>query len=127
MKYSPAIVVVAYNRPRSLERLLSSLRNAKKISNAELIISIDNKEPENIIIKNIADAFEWPYGDKKVIYQEKRLGLKQHVLQCGDLSQKYGSIIMLEDDLMVSPYFYDFAKKALEFYDGDDKIGGVSL
>lgn len=127
MTYSPVIVVVAYDRPRSLERLLFSLKNAKEITNAKLVISIDNKQPDNFNVKSMAEAFEWPYGEKEVIYQQKKLGLKEHVLQCGDLSQKYGSIIMLEDDLMVSPYFYDYAKKALEFYNEDDKIGGVSL
>lgn len=127
MKYNPAIVVIAFNRIRSLERLLLSLKSAKKIQNAKLIISIDNKEPENLNVRNLAETFEWPYGEKEVIYQQKRLGLKKHVLQCGDLSQKYGSVILLEDDLMVSPYFYDYAVKALEFYGGDDKIGGVSL
>jgi hypothetical protein len=127
MIHSPTIVVVAFNRPKSLERLLFSLSNAKNISNTRLIISIDNKEPENKCVKDMADAFKWPYGEKEVIYQPKRLGLKNHVLQCGDLSQKYGSVIILEDDLFVSPYFYDFAVKALEYYGDDNKIGGISL
>lgn len=127
MKYNPVIVVVAFNRPRSLERLLFSLKKAKNIDNARLIISIDNKEPENFPVRDLAMKFEWPYGEKEVIYQEKRLGLKQHVLKCGDLAIKYGSVIVLEDDLFVSPYFYDYAVKALEYYDHDEKIGGISL
>lgn len=127
MKYQPAIVVVAYNRPKSLERLLGSLKNAKKITDARLIISIDNKYPENLPIKKIAEDFEWPYGEKEVIYQEKRQGLRQHILKCGDLTEKYGSVIILEDDLYVSPYFYDYTIKALDFYSTDDKIGGISL
>lgn len=127
MKYNPVIVVVAFNRPRSLERLLFSLKKAKNIDHARLIISIDNKEPENFPVRDLAMNFEWPFGEKEVIYQEKRLGLKQHVLKCGDLAIKYGSVIILEDDLFVSPYFYDYAVKALEYYDNDEKIGGISL
>ncbi|MBN1143204.1 MAG: hypothetical protein JXA72_02230, partial [Bacteroidales bacterium] len=91
MKYNPVIVVVAFNRPRSLERLLFSLKNAKNIAHAKLIISIDNKEPENFPVRDLATNFEWPFGEKQVIYQEKRLGLKQHVLKCGDLANEYGS------------------------------------
>jgi hypothetical protein len=127
MKHSPAIVVIAFNRPRSLERLLFSLRNVKNIQNAKLVISIDNKEPENYVVRDLAEAFDWPYGEKTVIYQEKRLGLKKHVLKCGDLVNEYGSVILLEDDLFVSPYFYEYAVQALEFYDDDDQIGGISL
>ncbi|MBN2481863.1 MAG: glycosyltransferase, partial [Bacteroidales bacterium] len=127
MKYSPVIVVVAFNRPESVERLLFSLKNAQKISNARLIISIDNNAPENYRVKDIADAFHWPFGEKEVIYQKERLGLRQHVLQCGDYAMQYGSVIILEDDLFVSPYFYDYTLQALDYYDRDPHIGGISL
>ena len=127
MKYKPVIVVVAYNRPGSLERIFFSLKKLKNISSTKLIISIDNKAPENYSVRDIALAFEWPFGEKEVIYNEKRLGLRNHVLQCGDLSIKYGSVIILEDDLFVSPYMYEYAVQALEYYGNDDKIGGISL
>lgn len=127
MKYSPAIVVVAFNRPKSLKRILASLANSRKAEGARLIISIDNNEPENLPILDIARNFEWPFGEKEVIYQPARLGLRNHIIKCGDLTEKYGSVIILEDDLFVSPYFYDYAVQALEYYDNDDKIGGISL
>ena len=127
MKYSPVIVVAAFNRPRSLERLLFSLKNAKGISNTRLIISIDNKEPENYIIRDIANDFEWPFGEKEVIYHPKRLGLKAHILRCGDLTKIYDSVILLEDDLFVSPYFFEYSLQALDYYASDDQIGGISL
>lgn len=127
MKYSPAIVVVAFNRPDSLKRILSSLTLARKTEGARLIISIDNNEPHNLDILDIAKKFEWPSGEMEIIYQPARLGLRNHILKCGDLSEKYGSVIILEDDLFVSPYFYDYAVQSLEYYDNDDKIGGISL
>lgn len=126
-RYHPVIVVVAYNRPHSLKRLLFSLKAARNITQAKLIISIDNQEPHNLDVKEIADSFEWPYGEKEVIYQEKRLGLRKHILQCGDLSEQYGSVIILEDDLYVSPYFYDYTIHALNFYATCDQIVGISL
>lgn len=125
--FRPAIVVAAYNRPRSIRRLLTSLRNAKISEPARLIISIDNDEPNNLNIKEIAEQFDWPHGPKEVRYQEKHLGLRKHILQCGDLTREFGSVIILEDDLYVSPYFYEYAVFALEYYKEDDKIGGVSL
>jgi len=36
-------------------------------------------------------------------------------------------VIILEDDLYVSPYFYAYAIQSLEFYNNDSRIGGVSL
>ncbi len=123
----PVIVVVAYNRADSLERLLQSLLYTREISDAKLIISIDNQEPHNLDVKELAESFHWPFGEKEVRYQSQHLGLKKHVLQCGDLSIEYGSVIVLEDDLFVSPYFYKYAMAAMEFYENDKKIGGISL
>ena len=79
----PVIVVVAYNRADSLKRLLQSLLNIREVSEAKLIISIDNQEPHNLDVKELAESFTWPFGDKEVLYQSKHLGLKKHILNVG--------------------------------------------
>lgn len=122
-----AIVVIAYNRPNSLARLLESINNAKyQISNIPLIISIDFAE-NNKKVYQIADKFIWNYGLKKVIKNHENLGLRKHVLKCGDLTNIYGSIIMLEDDLYVSPNFYEYAVSALKFSENKNYLAGISL
>ncbi|NAY91231.1 glycosyltransferase family 2 protein [Muricauda sp. JGD-17] len=121
------IVVVAYNRPRSLSRLLQSLSEAKYSGqDIDLIISIDRADNNQDVLK-IANDFEWKHGSKKVVYQEINLGLRKHILKCGNLSLEYGSVIVLEDDLFVSPNFYLFAEQALDFSSKQSKIGGISL
>lgn len=127
MPFEPVIVVVAFNRPKSLRRLLDSLTLSKNATGARLIISIDNKDPENLVVRDIAEEYHWPHGEKEVIYHPERLGLKKHVMKCADLSETYGSVIILEDDLFVSPYFYEYAVHALNFYGEDRAIGGISL
>ena len=54
-------------------------------------------------------------GIKKIIKHSKNLGLRAHVITCGDLVNIYDNIIVLEDDLFVSPYFYKYANDALNF------------
>lgn len=120
------IVVVAFNRPKSLDRLLKSLDQAIYDRNdVPLIISIDKGDNQEVL--NVANKYRWKYGKKIVIYQKENLKLRRHILKCGDYALEYGSIIILEDDLYVSPYFYDYAVKALSFSDRSDRIGGVSL
>lgn len=123
---SPTIVVVAYNRHQSLERLLQSIGNAvfDNIEEVSLIISIDRSDNPKVF--EVADRFIWG-GHKKIIRHKENLGLKKHILSCGDLSLIYGSVIMLEDDLVVGPYFYQYAKEALRFYKNESDIAGVSL
>lgn len=126
-KMSTPIVVVAYNRPRSLSRLLKSLSNARYLNKEiDLIISIDRAENNQNVLA-VANAYEWKHGSKKVIYQEENLGLRKHILKCGNLSLEYGSVIVLEDDLFVSPNFYFFVDQALRFSKNESKIAGISL
>lgn len=122
----PAIVISAYNRPEALNRLLRSISKAKyDCSDISLVISIDGGG--DYAVKELATSYEWRYGEKRVIKHDKNLGLKEHVLSCGDLTQEYGSIIMLEDDLIVSPGFYNYALQAVNEYVADERIAGVSL
>ncbi len=122
-----AIVIIAYNRPDSLKRLLASLAGANypEKKSIPLIISIDQGDNAKVI--EAADSFIWEHGEKSVICRKVNLGLKQHVLLCGDYAQTYEGVIMLEDDLYVSPSFYTYAFAALEFAEGQDDIGGISL
>jgi hypothetical protein len=122
-----AIVVNAYNRPAALARLLRSLARAHYPSGngAPLIISIDRGGSDEV--RAVADQFDWPFGPKQVLLRDQHLGLLRHFFACGDLTEQYDSIIYLEDDLLVSPVFYDYAAQALAFYRDDDRIGGVSL
>lgn len=125
VEFSPAIIVITYNRPTSLKRLLSSLGKAVFNESVDLVISIDFSG--NAEVSEIADSFVWAFGNKRVIKRQERLGLKKHVLSCGDLSEEYGSVILLEDDLYVSPFFYGFAQKSLNYYAEDSRIAGISL
>jgi glycosyltransferase involved in cell wall biosynthesis len=129
MEY-PTIVVVAYNRKNSLKRLLSSIEKAdypnKKIT---LVISVDcdpkNPKMEEEIV-NIAEKFQWKQG-RKILLKHTKKDLKNHIFACGDLTYAYNTVLILEDDLFVSRYFYMYALDALEFYQNDNNIAGIAL
>lgn len=127
MEQKPAIVLVAFKRLKPLKRLLACIENGiYQEEDITLIISIDYSESNEDVIQ-CAQEFQWRYGNKIVKTHKKNLGLKRHILECGDYTLQYGSIILLEDDLLVAPYYYQYAKKAQEFYKTDVRIAGVSL
>ena len=102
----PVIVAVGYNRPHCMKRLLESIGNAEyEIDDVTLIISIDESNKSDLVQK-VAEDFDWKHGEKIIRRFPERQGLKKHIIQCGDLSEKYGAVIILEDDLYVSPGFY---------------------
>ncbi len=123
----PAIVVVAYKRPLALKRLLATIAQANydNYHNIPLIISIDRGDCAQT--SQVAREFVWQHGEKKVIEHPQNLGLREHILSCGDLTREYGAVIVLEDDLLVSPEFYHYTVKAIAFYNQQPEIGGISL
>jgi hypothetical protein len=121
-----AIVIVAYNRPNSLFRLLGSL-NKLKYENKDLTLIISIDYSDNNEVKKIANNYEWDFGVKRVVSSPQRLGLKKHVLQCGDITEEFENIIVLEDDLIVSPFMVSYSDQAIAFYKNSDNIAGISL
>jgi len=121
-----AIIVVGYNRIKSIKRLLGSLVKANySTKDIPLVISIDCSGVEELY-KYVRD-FEWPYGEKYLNIQNVRLGLKNHIFQCGDLTKHFKAVILLEDDLYVSPYFYNYVVATVDKYGNDNKIAGIAL
>ncbi len=124
---SIAIVIVTFNRPKSLKRLLGSIKQANfsGYSNINLILSIDFGGGEEM--SRIAHEFNWGHGLKTTLTQKTNLGLRKHIIMCGDLTATYGNVLILEDDCVVGPNFYDYASQSLKFYRDDYKIAGISL
>lgn len=121
-----AIVVVGYNRLKSITRLLNSLLNAHYPEKpVPLVISIDCSGDETLY--HYVRNFNWPFGEKYVNIQKERLGLKQHIFQCGDLTRFFKAVVLLEDDLCVSPYFYEYVEKTVDTYGEEDEIAEISL
>ena len=125
MKKSIAIVVIAYNREKSLERLLISLNCAYIDDDIPLIISIDKSDNDEVA--RVADSCKWEHGKKEVILHKENLGLRKHVLGCGKYLDDYDAIIVLEDDLIVSNNFFIYASQAVEKYYDNKRIAGISL
>lgn len=125
-KSKNAIVAVGYNRLRSMKRLLSSIADATYSEDGiPLIISIDASGDEELY--SYVRSFEWKHGEKILNIESKRLGLVSHIFQCCSLTKYFKSVTILEDDLYVSPFFYDYICAAVDKYGNSDRIAGISL
>lgn len=121
-----AIVVVGYNKIVGLKRLLETLNSLNYCScDIPLIISIDASGNQDVY--DYVSKYVWNHGLKYLNIEKSRLGLKNHIFQCAALSQYFKGVIILEDDILVAPDFYNFAVSALEKYGQDDRIAGIAL
>ena len=120
-----AIVVVGYKRNLSLKRLLDSIKNAIIDSKTDLIISLDGKFSDKVL--KVAENFSSAKFNKILIKNKEKLGLRNHIISCGDIVNDYDGIIVLEDDLVVDKYFFIYSKTALKFYALKESVAGVGL
>lgn len=125
------IVVIAWNRPESLRRLLRSLEQADygaAPSSMELWFALDGAENATVdtAIDDVIDAMRWPYGDTLVRRRARRAGLRDNVL--GSWTGDEGrAAVMLEDDIEVSELWWHWTQAALDQYTALPSVVGVSL
>ena len=126
MSTNPVIIILGYNRANSLSRLFRTINEASYTQAVKLIISLDGGSEANVI--ECAEKFNFKHGEKEVILHDENLGLKNHVFYCAGLTKKYGSAIILEDDLIVDTNFYQYACDALSINLREEKnIAGYAL
>ncbi len=121
-----ALVAIGYDRPDSMKRLLDSLEKATYGSDlVPLYISIDYSGTDSV--EKTANEFHWSHGEKSVLAHSKRLGLRNHILSCGKLLDKYDALVVFEDDIVTSNGYYNYVKQTVDAYGKDQRIAGISL
>lgn len=124
------IVLFVYNRPWHTEQTLLSLSSNKWASESELIIYADgpkhNATPDQL--NNIKKVRELLYRQKwprklTVHVSDTNAGLATAVIKgVTQTLQQYNRIIVLEDDMILSPYFLQFMNDGLEKYEQVDEV-----
>ncbi len=130
MNYSP-IVVFAYNRPELLQQTLLSLKKCRLATVSDLYIYIDGPRNEADIkevnaVRNIASHIS---GFKSVTCKasDTNKGLADSVISgVTEVINKFGKVIVVEDDLVVSAGFLEFMNFMLDKYEHDERIFQVS-
>lgn len=62
-----------------------------------------------------------------IVERESNWGLSKSLIAgITELTDKYGRVIVVEDDLIVSPYFLKYMNDALEKYKDDDRVASIS-
>lgn len=125
------ILLFAFNRPDHLRRTLDSLRQNAGADCAELIVFIDgprNDRDEPLVraVQELAERQHW-CRRLEIVARERNMGCAKSIVEgvtsvCRD-SQR---VIVVEDDLILSPWFLQFMRDALERYSDEESIMHVS-
>ncbi|KAJ8450586.1 hypothetical protein Cgig2_020223 [Carnegiea gigantea] len=127
-KFTFTVKVLGYDRLLSLSRCLRSLSAADYGGDTvNLHIFIDHFVPpppsdvapklENSSkILDFVDGFRWDFGEKLVHYRTVNVGLQAQWLEAWWPSSDDEFVFVVEDDLEVSPLYYQFLKRLIENY-----------
>ena len=127
------VILIAWNRPESLQRLVRSLSNAEYDTNARisLTFALDfaGNSSVDAAIDAIADSLStWPYGVVRVQRRRERAGLRDNVLGAWRPgSDDDPPAVFLEDDIEVSPLWWHWLQACLRQYAASPSLLGVSL
>ena len=128
------IIVFSYNRPNHLKRTLDALAKNSLASVSELFIYCDGPKPDatdeqkNRIISSIRVAHEARgFKSVHVIERSENVGLKENIVNAvTEITNKYGRVITLEDDVVSSVGFLQYMNDALELYAHEERVMHIS-
>lgn len=133
MSYAP-IVIFVYNRADHFIQTYNALAACKEAKESELFIFSDGAKNEDgkakvnevraavAAVKNSGD-----FRSVTVTESPVNKGLAASVIAgVTEVINKYGKVIVVEDDCKVSPLFLGYMNNALDFYENSKKIGSIA-
>jgi len=129
MTFAP-ITIFAYNRQKLLKQTVDALKKNLLADQSDLFIYADGSKNSNDLeaVKEVRVYLKSISGFKSVTVfeREKNYGLSVSIIDgVTNIVNKYGKIIVLEDDLVTSPYFLKFINDALNMYENDEQVISV--
>ena len=127
--YAPILLFV-YNRPEHVRRNIQALLKNELAAESELFIYSDaaKDETSQAAVKEVRAFIRSIQGFKKITITERaeNWGLARSIID-GVTTQinRYGRVIVLEDDLVVAPHFLQFMNDALETYRDEERVGHI--
>jgi hypothetical protein len=121
------IALFTYNRPEHTQRILSSLMQCSRFDECTVHIFCDGaKTPAHqaavnasrIVVRDFAS-----HRDAHVIERNENLGLARSIVEgVTSLVHTYGRVIVLEDDLILSPDFLNYMLQSLDRFQDEPRV-----
>jgi len=124
------VVIFAFNRPDHLKRCIDSLLRNKGSEFTEFWVFVDGPRSTDdeikihevfLILNNFKDSKNW-----HLRFSEKNLGLAKSIITgLNTVFEKSVRVIIIEDDLVASPYFLEYCNFGLDKYEMDQRVASL--
>jgi hypothetical protein len=131
MSKKAPIAFFAYKRPEHTQRALEALMQNEGADQSELFIFCEGpKRPEDQEaiqqVRDLARSKQW-CGSVQIIERETNLGCANSIIAgVTELCEQYARVIVIEDDLVISPFFLDYMNQALGVYENNNQVMQIS-
>ncbi len=130
MRKPAPIVLFAYNRLTHLRETIASLQCNELASESELTVYCDGPaRPEHAaacqVVQDFARRIDG-FRHVEVIARDRNLGLARSIITgVSAMVSRHGRVIVLEDDLVTSPYFLRFMNDGIDAYETCEAVVSV--
>lgn len=125
------IALFVYNRPVHTRRTVEALLKNEPAAESDLFIFSDAaKRPE--VAESVCRVREYirtitGFKSITIVDRDRNWGLANSIIDgVTSVVNRYGRVIVLEDDLVTSMYFLEYMNTALERYQAEDRVMQVS-
>jgi hypothetical protein len=121
------VLLFCFNRPSHTERVLAALSENEQATQSDLYVFCDgpkNADDVNLVAR-VHDVVERPTAFKSVKIQKQKTnkGLANSIIDgVTAMIELHGRVIVVEDDLVTSPFFLRFMNDALETYESEQQV-----
>lgn len=128
---SAPIALFVYRRPLHLARTLESLQKNSEAKDTVLYIYSDGARNEAAkagvdAVRKMIRAIDG-FAGVHVTCRERNLGLAANITDgISDVLARHDRVVVVEDDLVMSPFFLRFMNEALSHYQDDPRVGSIS-
>jgi hypothetical protein len=121
------IALFVYQRIRETKIAVSALKENELAVESDLFIFSDAARSDSAV-RNVSAVREYlrtisGFRSITILEREENLGLSRSIIDgIGMLVDRYGKVIVVEDDLETSKYFLRFMNDALRSYEADERV-----
>jgi acetyltransferase-like isoleucine patch superfamily enzyme len=129
------VAFFAYNRPAHTDRALRALAACEGVRECDLYFFADGARDAGAqasvqATREVLRRWATELG-AQLVEQPRNRGLAPSIVAgVSDLCERYGRVVVIEDDLVVSPDFLRYMRTALDRYEHDERVmqvGGFTL
>lgn len=128
------IIVFSYNRPNHLKQTLEALSKNDLAANSDLFVFCDGakagaseQQKKSIIENRVIARDARGFNSVSIVERDTNFGLARNIIEgVTSVISRFGKAIVLEDDLLTSPYFLVYMNSALDYYENRPGVMSVS-